>query len=133
MPVVRDSWIFYLRKRDKLAWCAGFFDGEGYVGVKSTGKSGKALAVNVSQKTKPLLERFLAWTEVPARLGGPYYKNHKNGICTLQINVSTDVLKLYERLAPWLGPVKTKQFKDAINVWMDYKKKSGRVQNARKT
>lgn len=112
-------------KRTDIAWCAGFFDGEGYVGTHGGSKrepDSKYLSASVNQKGRVLLERFQTIIGF-----GTIGKENSKGMSALYFTSSADVIKLYEFLAPYLGPVKTAQFENAFKSWFDYRKKKGRI------
>jgi len=115
----------YIRIRDWLAWCAGIFDGEGYVGLKAGAKGTpkKYMAAMVVQKDPRLLYKFKRIVKM-GTINGP----HKvSGCHAWRIGKSDDILRLYEMLAPFLSPVKHKQFRDCFNGWLKQSKQYGRM------
>jgi hypothetical protein len=57
----------------ELDWAAGFFDGEGWIGVKPVGEGkGWYLALSISQMRPEPLERFSAALGLGAKVRGPY-------------------------------------------------------------
>jgi hypothetical protein len=111
------------QKSHKLAWAAGFFDGEGYVGLRHNKRDDSGwLSAIVTQKDRRLLERFQQYVGF-GRIGKP----SKTGVSNIAFTNSADVLKLYELLAPYLGPQKTEQFMRSFQQWFANRKKRGRV------
>ena len=103
-----------------LAWCAGFFDGEGHVSYrrsypnKTTGKVSPALHASVSQSSENLetLEFFQATVKL-GRLKGPY--KMPNGKPQHRLLFGTEeVLVLLILLKPYLMSKKTKDFQRAL-------------------
>jgi len=114
----------YIRSDAWLAWCAGVFDGEGYVGLKagSKGSSKKYFGCCVTQKDPRLLRKFRRIVRM-GTITGP----NGAGCHNWQLYNSGDILRLFEMLWPYLGPVKRNQFTQALKGWFKQKKQYGRV------
>lgn len=57
----------------ELAWAAGFFDGEGHIGIaERNARSGRNLTFAVNQVDRRPLDRFAAALWMPDRVLGPY-------------------------------------------------------------
>ena len=102
--------------KTELAWAAGFFDGEGWVGTDAVSKSGGMyLRVYVPQKFRRVLDRFQKAVGV-GKVNGP----HKHGpgrSFQFQCSASGDVKTIFTKLKPYLDQIKTRQFEDAIKCW----------------
>lgn len=117
----REKRLIYIRKRDWLAWCAGFFDGEGCFYVVKSGRN-KYIRAVVTQKDRRLLERFINI------LGfGKIGKPNSRGIHQVAYSNVPQVFMLYEHLAPYLGPQKTEQFQTKLAEYLTAKQEVGRV------
>lgn len=112
----------------ELAWAAGFFDGEGYVGWRRGNRHSDpkrrtymGIVANVAQKTPELLKRFCKIVGV-GKVYGPYV-NGRSGTnkrhYSFRFNVSSyeDVEFLGELLFPYLGTKRQQQFTEAIHSW----------------
>ena len=102
--------------REQLAWAAGFFDGEGYVGCAP---STLQLTLSVGQSGSPaLLERVQAALGGLGSIGGPYgpypTKVSRKPVWRLQLNGYEKVQGAIALLWEWLGPVKRAQAKQAL-------------------
>src|SRR5256885_8714165 len=93
--------------REELAWAAGFFDGEGWVGTGlRSGRRYPRLAV--AQKDRRALERFQAAVSV-GHIHGPNPHGHKNPLYQYETNGCHRVRAVIAMLWTWLGPVKRAQ------------------------
>ena len=96
-------------EREQLAWAAGLFDGEGYVGVNWQGPKGfPAIRIEASQKDRRVLDRFHSVVGgfgsiyiVGPRKGDPYFKWH----CGKFEHVQAVIALLWT----WLSPIKREQ------------------------
>ena len=117
----RHNWA----TRERRAWAAGFFDGEGYVGNKAGGDKQHCLYLTaaVTQKTRPLLDRFQDTVGF-----GKVYGPHRSGAHTPMFAWTCyglrPTLELLRVLGPWLGPVKYEQFVAAIAYYLRQSAKS---------
>ena len=113
----------YVGRREWLAWAAGVFDGEGYVGVRFNSPKNRGIQAIVVQKDRRLLYKFRQVLK-----GGRIYGPKKESGCSYwQVTSGGDVLRLYEYLAPYLSPVKLIQFRRAFKTWLKVRQKHGRV------
>jgi len=113
-----------MNKETELAWCAGFFDGEGNIGCFHHRKGTVELTLQISQKDRRILDRF-RWfmknngfysSEIAVR--GPYFSSHKNGIYKLVI-INSNAFRVFEAMKSYLGEVKLEQGELAINKWKE--------------
>lgn len=100
----------------ELAWCAGFFDGEGHTGYaeykgKKNARHARIL-LSIGQADKELLDRFQAAVGGVGSIGGRY-KNKGRGFYRWSTSGSTaqDVMAL---IWPYLGPFKRAQYLEAL-------------------
>lgn len=101
------------RKREELAWCAGFFDGEGNVCV-----SKDWIRSQTAQIDRLVLDRLIAATGI-GRINGPYvmrrkdhYKNKPQYFFSL--NGFEEVQAFIAMIWPWLGQIKRSQARKAL-------------------
>lgn len=111
----------------ELAWAAGFFDGEGYIGCRPVSKKQRtwAMEIEVSQSTNfDVLERFVAAIGIPTEVDGPRYRGMgKHGPRKPSFRV---YFRTFERvqyvmavLWPWLSRPKREQARFAFNVFYE--------------
>lgn len=100
-------------EREELAWAAGLFDGEGYVGINITQGKYPVLRVELSQKDRRVLDRFQAAMGglgtiylVRRQKGNPYFNWHTGKFESAQAVIAF--------IWQWLSPVKRKQAKEAL-------------------
>lgn len=93
-------------KRKLLSYLAGFFDGEGYIGIV-TGKGCRSLRVSITQKDRTILNLF------QCLFGGNISQHCKSDDCYRWYLGSNAALKLLEDLSPYLM-LKAGQAKIAI-------------------
>ena len=103
----------------ELAWVAGFFDGEGYIGA--SGSQGlRTLEMSIAQSTTALLPPTLARVRLalgvgsihgPRILPSPWSKLPQY---MWRINAFGDVQFATATLWRWLGPVKRAQAREAL-------------------
>jgi len=111
--------------REKLAWAAGFFDGEGNVhyGVRRTarGTAQRTIGATVAQSGRERLDHLADVLGV-GRVGGPYQAKNERSQPYHQWAVSRFELVQYVGAAmwPWLGSVKQQQFDHAITSWIAF-------------
>lgn len=117
-----------LLDREELAWAAGFFDGEGYVGIvahnvqRRKGISNyKRVTLTIVQTDRRVLDRFA--TILPTRLSvrGPYnLKGNRNPTWQLAGNGLSTVQQVLCLLWTWLSPVKRLQFAEVVKQFCAY-------------
>ena len=115
----------YIRSDTWMAWCAGVFDGEGYVGVKkgtSKCKEKKQMSCVVAQKDPRLLKKFKRIVKM-GNITGPSH----HGMYYWQLYKTSNILCLFEMLWPYLSPVKQIQFKNTFKLWFKYRKQHGKI------
>lgn len=108
-------------KREDRAWAAGFFDGEGWVGLKAAGKDRpkRYAGVSITQLDREVLDRFHKIVEVGTVLGPYDAVGRKNPLHTWNVNGLDGLMKVFIVLKPWLGSIKHKQFIDAITDYLE--------------
>ena len=89
-----------------LAWCAGFFDGEGTTSILAAKRDKyKYIRMSLSQKNRDTLDRFLSIVGV-----GNIYKSNTREIFQWVVYKKDDVLKVKEDLWKYLSEQKKEQF-----------------------
>jgi intein/homing endonuclease len=88
-----------------LEWLAGFFDGEGYIGIAAQGKRHFQLTVEITQTNLPVIE------EIQKQFGGYVYtkriKTLNTNTCWIVRFGAKEGLLLLEKLLPYLKIKKT--------------------------
>ena len=125
----------------EVAWAAGFFDGEGWVGGGRTG--GRSIRVSITQTDRFVLDRFRNAVDA-GTVHGPFVNeaNRRRGIggkpfWAYRAGSRTGITQVHERLRPFLSPAKVGQFEAAmIRLGPDYSKicrTCGRVKTGSRT
>jgi hypothetical protein len=101
--------------REELAWAAGLFDGEGYVGVRPVqGTARLFLQVQMTQVDRRVLDRFQSAVMGLGKVYGPY---PRGGNSKPQFRFMTGKFEhsqaIMAMLWNWLSPVKREQFRIA--------------------
>lgn len=111
-----------------LAWCAGFFEGEGTL-VFTSGH----LEFKITQVYLEPLEKFMNIMG-GVRILGPY-KNGRSQVPIYSMNsyLYHDIKIIYNAMLPWLSERRIEQAQKAFSSYYDYKKslKSEKVWKAR--
>jgi len=84
------------------AYLAGFFDGEGSVGIYTRGKVFPVMSVTIVQNSSPVVDAlFLRWSET---LGGSFYKRlSESGRAKLQWQATgANAVTILEEMLPYL-------------------------------
>ena len=106
----------------KLMWCAGFFQGEGYVGVRRS--KSKALDIGITQYyDRTSLDRFAEYVGTGS-VGGPY-KNKYTDECFQYRKTGIEAEKVLEKLLPYLTGKKLLQAKNALDEMKEYREQRG--------
>ena len=97
----------------ELAWAAGFFDGEGYVGVRRDKRPGRKLVlqIGIEQADERPLLRFkdaVGWTGNVVKRGAPRAPNRR--VLYRIIMGHTDTVATMQALWPYLSEPKREQF-----------------------
>lgn len=112
--------------REELAWAAGLFDGEGYIGcriIKRTrgGWPQGQLKLSISQNDRQVLDRFQLACGGLGKVLGPY-KSCKPG--NIHYDYQTQKFETVQQviclLWPWLSPVKKQQATNACRKIRSY-------------
>lgn len=101
----------------ELAWAAGFFDGEGYIGCVN-GDESKRLILSIMQKTEGVLYRFNRAIGNLGNVNGPY-NARKSQIFRLEF-VNKNAFTVFELIKPYLSEVKLEQGRKALYEWYGY-------------
>jgi hypothetical protein len=111
----------------ELAWAAGFFDGEGYVGKWWTNKKDRksqtlTIRTTIHQAHPEVLRRFASAVGV-GKVRGPFKKRKERNWSPMWEYQAAcqDTLKVADRLIPYLSPVKVRQFKDVVSAYTEHK------------
>lgn len=107
----------------ELAWAAGFFDGEGWVGARYAKVSKKQplyrrIEVGIGQVDPRVLERFQAAVGGVGTVKGPYAPDKRGGRQPrwyYQLAGPKTIWRIFWDLEPYLSPVKREQFLTALN------------------
>lgn len=124
--------------REKLAWAAGFFDGEGcfWHGVrKSKGSEYRSTETRMTQADPEVLERFRDALGL-GKVYGPYSYGKKRPNWRPQWQYLAhgfhQTQAIIAMLWPWLGSVKREQARDVLRQVRDHPpRKTGRPPKAR--
>lgn len=110
----------FTANREQLAWAAGFFDGEGHIGVV-TPKSGNAhIHIQVVQTEEGPLQRLQTVLNV-GRIYGPYnHGGNRRPYKQLHIDRFESVQHTVCALWPWLSAPKKRQIVAAFDKFALY-------------
>ena len=102
--------------REELAWAAGFFDGEGWVGLHNSRTQPDQAIIRVGQKDRRARDRFRAAVGVGSVLG-PYgpYRNTQIQMFIYQVGGFHQVQAVCAMLWEWLCPIKRQQFASSLS------------------
>lgn len=102
----------------ELAWAAGFFDGEGWIGVVNSGKNKTVLIqAQINQVDPQVLQRFAEAVRL-GQVKGPKQPRNPNAQLQWRITFSgSDAVLMISRIWDYLSPVKLKQAQRAIDAW----------------
>ena len=110
-----------------LAWAAGFFDGEGWVGaIKKTHAknrtAGVGLSISIAQTDPEVLEKF-AKVAGFGNLRGPYNPKtaNSNPYWVWRSEQREEIRDLFKELRPYLSSVKCQQFERALVIVDEYR------------
>ena len=107
-------------QNEELAWAAGFFDGEGCVFVHCGGKN---IAVEISQKARFVLDRFKTAIGCIGNVHGPYRRGINGKILIIyhyRASGIERVVRIMNKLVPYLSPVKLEQYYSAVETRKSY-------------
>jgi hypothetical protein len=109
----------HLDRATELAWVAGFFDGEGYIGAGGS-QGRRTIEMSIGQSTTDSLPQTLSRVRVALGVGrfqGPRIPSNpwsKMPQYVWTANAYEDVQFATAMLWTWLGPVKRGQARDAL-------------------
>lgn len=102
--------------REELAWAAGFFDGEGWIGTQRS-KALRVPRLTVTQKDLRALERFRS---AVGGIGHIYHDpgrpTKRSAVNSYQASSLNHVQTIVALLWTWLGPVKREQARRALGI-----------------
>lgn len=98
------------------AWAAGFYEGEGYVGIKKQQKGRVYLRLSVGQRTLWPLEQFLTVVGV-GKIRHRVMRGEE--IWYYEAGRSHNVLIVLGKLWPYLSPRRIEQARVAINKYLE--------------
>lgn len=106
----------------ELAWAAGFFDGEGYVGARQRGERWEHPGLTIAQIAKEPLDRFRLAVGGIGNITGPYRPKNPNGQPYYQYSLHgfVPVQAVTAMLWRWLCSVKRAQCATALTGTRDY-------------
>ena len=106
---LREKVGLAVSKETELAWCAGFFDGEGTTCLLKTKRDKNIyLRMSIAQKDEETLLRF------QQNIGGAIYKSKTRDIFSLNIYSNENVVQALTLLWPYLGSCKKAQANKSI-------------------
>lgn len=99
----------FIIDRENLAWCAGFFDGEGCFSTSkaTTRHPNRYARVNISQVNREVLDKFRSTVGVGV-VRGPYDRPNQP-MFSYNLSNWPEIQHLICVLWPWLGEVKKEQ------------------------
>ena len=111
---------------EEIAWAAGFFDGEGSVGLRNMKNlqrpHAKTLTLQICQCERYPLDEFRRILGLAQKVHGPYYKaSTKLPVFKIDVVNKTAVDALHLML-PFLRTRRQQQASDMIAQWLEYQK-----------
>src|SRR6266404_5019609 len=111
----------YTPNREELAWSAGLFDGEGWVGYTGVSRrGGHQFSLVVNQVDRRVLDRFAAAVGVGhvsgPRLSARHDGYHRQPQYRYAVGSHPQVQAVCALLWTWLSPVKRAQFREALTT-----------------
>jgi hypothetical protein len=131
-------------EREKLAWAAGFFDGEGNTGCRkayskdyirqdgtTSNYESSNITMQVSQVDRNNLEKFHDCVGGIGSIEGPYKDKRENSspIYMWRASGIKNVQTITEALWPWLGESKRKQAEGSLGVKISGMKRYHTIEN----
>lgn len=106
----------FIVNKEELAWAAGFFDGEGHVGLTSDKRHRFYLFISIAQTDTYVLERFRsAVGEIGRICKRRTMKSVKhNQRWDYVVTIFESCQAIIAMMWPWLSPVKRKQASNAL-------------------
>ena len=102
-----------MSEQTELAWCAGFFDGEGCTTLGGRAGGRRRLRVVISQREREVLDRFARAVGI-GNTGGPY--NYGQGSRYLYVVTGRNAETVVRAIWPYLGTVKRDQYRRCIEA-----------------
>jgi NADH-quinone oxidoreductase subunit G len=97
----------------ELAWCAGFYDGEGSAGYYRNGGRWSRVQMTAGQNDRAALDRMRA--ALGGAVRGPYIRRDGRGQYVWAIESLAGFRKAMALMWPWLGDVKREQMASALD------------------
>lgn len=107
-----------MQREFELAWAAGFFDGEGYIGI-TLDRRWLKLSLSINQVDREVLDRFNSATGDLGKIYGPNTYRTSSGSrlkpqYKLQVIRHKNIQIVFDLLLPYLSGVKRRQGMEAI-------------------
>lgn len=99
-------------------WCAGFFQGEGYVGVRKRGNAALDIAITQYYDRTPL-DRFAEYVD-GGSVGGPY-TNKNTTECYQYRKTGKEAERIIKLIIPYLTGKKLEQAEKALKEIEEYR------------
>src|ERR1700694_1953432 len=102
--------------REEIIWAAGFFDGEGHFGFRSTPWNTKMLVLSIAQIDRRVLDRFREAVFGLGKIYGPYKHGRKNEspYWLFSSNRFEPTQAIVAALYQFLSPVKQEQIRTTL-------------------
>lgn len=106
----------------ELAWAAGFFDGEGNVGIGKRGRHWRKIVLTIAQTEPTTLHRFAAAVGF-GKVRGPYARKNPlhRPVWYWSVEGPYRCEAVMSSLWPFLSDPKREQYAQALHVWQAYK------------
>jgi hypothetical protein len=105
-----------------MAYCAGLFEGEGYVGTqysRQKNQVNRQISIRICMTDREPLDMFAELTDI-GTVKGPYRNGGNSAnkpIYEYRVNKLKDVQFLMDEMWPWLSPRRQKQYEDALTKY----------------
>jgi hypothetical protein len=111
-----------VRSREQLAWAAGFFEGEGCIGLNHTsGKQRPQLVLSVGQVDPWPMERFVEAVGIGAsRYVETRWAPTQQNVYRYRIVSFEKVQAVVAMLWPWLSPRRKQQYRTMLARHLDW-------------
>ncbi len=108
--------------RENMAWMAGLFEGEGYIGWRRSAEKGPHLGLRLGMTDEDVVQRF-ADLSIVGKMYGPYRKFAPDGreIKTNWQFIASgkEAYALAVAMLQWLGVRRSEQVRSAIAKWLE--------------
>lgn len=122
MYVTRETyWACEVTVKERRAWAAGFYDGEGSTGCYKSGKH-RYCRATVSQTDKRLLQQFQKAVGGRGRIVGPYLKRRRKPIWAWNSHGYKESIRALFEIWDYLSAPKRQQALQAFEEYEAYQK-----------